>query len=203
MGRALLLCVASAVLYFLTFLDFGLYPLIWFCFVPVLYAIRDATPRRALLLGTVFGAITNAGGYYWVVHTIQTFENLNIIVATLGYALLCVYQGFLLAIVLALVRFGERNLRIAPVWSLAIVFPALELAYPLLFPSYIGNSQLNFHAITQFVDITGMAGAHVADRPRERRALRADRRAHRGTQGFACRASPFPRAFSSLASRMD
>ena len=37
-------------------------------------------------------------------------------------------------------------------------FPALELAYPLLFPSYIGNSQLRFHAITQFVDITGLAG---------------------------------------------
>ncbi len=156
--RALALCVASAVLYFLTFLDFDLYPLIWFCFVPVLYAIRDATPRRALLLGTVFGAVTNAGGYYWVVHTIQTFGGLNIVVALLGYALLCVYQGFLLAIVLALVRLGERNLGIAPVWSLAIVFPALELAYPLLFPSYIGNSQLRFHAITQFVDITGMAG---------------------------------------------
>jgi apolipoprotein N-acyltransferase len=158
MGRAFLLCVASAVLYFLTFLDFDLYPLIWFCFVPVLYAIRDATPRRALLLGAIFGAITNAGGYYWVVHTIQTFGNLHFVVAVLGYALLCVYQGFLLAIVLALVRFGERRLGIAPVWSLAITFPALELAYPLLFPSYIGNSQLRFHAITQFVDLTGMAG---------------------------------------------
>lgn len=158
LGRALLFCIASAVLYFLTFLDFDLYPLIWFCFVPVLYAIREATPRRMLLLGTVFGAVTNAGGYYWVVHTIQTFGDLNIVLAVLGYALLCVYQGFLLAIVLALVRYGERNLRIAPVWGLAITFPALELAYPLLFPSYIGNSQLRFHAITQLVDITGMAG---------------------------------------------
>jgi apolipoprotein N-acyltransferase len=155
---ALLLCAASSVLYFLTFLDFDLYPLIWFCLVPVLCAIRNATPRRALMLGTVFGALTNAGGYYWVVHTIQTFGNLPIAVAVLGYALLCVYQGLLLAIVLALVRFGQRRLEIAPVWSLAIVFPALELAYPLLFPSYIGNSQLEFHAITQFVDLTGLAG---------------------------------------------
>jgi apolipoprotein N-acyltransferase len=47
------------------------------------------------------------------------------------------------------------------VWSLAVVFPAVELAYPLLFPSYIGNSQLEFSTITQFVDITGMAGLTV------------------------------------------
>lgn len=157
-GRALLLCAASAVLYFLTFLSFDLYPLIWFAFVPVLCAIRGTTPGRALLLGTVCGTITNAGGYYWVVHTIQVFGNLPILIAVLGYLLLCIYQGFLLAIVLALVRYGERTLGVAPVWSLAVAFPALELAYPLLFPSYIGNSQLRFHAITQFIDVTGMAG---------------------------------------------
>ncbi len=158
MNRALLACAASAILYFLTFLNFDLYPLIWFAFVPVLCAIRNTTPRRALLLGAIFGTLTNAGGYYWVVHTIQTFGNLHLAIAVLGYLLLCVYQGFLLAIVLALVRYGERNLGIAPVWSLAVAFPALELAYPLLFPSYIGNSQLEFHAITQIVDVTGMAG---------------------------------------------
>jgi apolipoprotein N-acyltransferase len=158
---ALLLCAVSAVLYFLTFVNFDLYPLIWFCLVPVLCAIRETTPRQALLLGAVFGAITNAGGYYWVVHTIQVFGNMPIAVAVLGYVLLCIYQGLLLAFVIWLVRYGERSLNIAPVWSLAVAFPAMELVYPLLFPSYIGNSQLQFSVITQFVDITGMAGLTV------------------------------------------
>lgn len=161
MARALLLCVASAVLYFLTFLDFALYPLIWVSLVPVLCAIRGSTPGRALLLGAVFGTVTNLGGYYWIIHTIQTFGGLNIFIAFIGYVLLCAYQGFLLAIVLALVRYAERNLRIAPVWSLAVTFTALEVVYPLLFPTYIGNSQLEFHAITQVVDVTGMAGLTV------------------------------------------
>ncbi|HVF17187.1 MAG TPA: apolipoprotein N-acyltransferase [Steroidobacteraceae bacterium] len=156
--QSLLLSVLSAVLYFTTFLNFDFYPLIWICFVPVLCAIRDVTPRRALLIGTVFGLVTNAGGYYWVVHTIGTFGNMPLAVAVLGYLLLCLYQGFLLAIVLALVRRAQQQRGIAPVWSLAVVFPAIELAYPLLFPSYIGNSQLEFNTITQFVDITGMAG---------------------------------------------
>ena len=98
---ALLLCAASGVLYFLTFLNFELYPLIWFCLVPVLFAIRDTTPRRALALGTVFGTITNLGGYYWVVHLLQEFGHVAAPIAVLGYVLLCAYQGFLLAIVLS------------------------------------------------------------------------------------------------------
>jgi apolipoprotein N-acyltransferase len=157
-GSALFLCALSSVLYFLTFLNFDLYPLIWFCLVPVLYAIRGVTPGRALLLGAAFGGITNAGGYYWIVHLLQEFGGVHIIVAVLGYALMCLYQGFLLAVLLVLVRYADRNLNVAPVWSLAVAFPALELVYPLLFPSYIGNSQLQFSPITQLVDMTGMAG---------------------------------------------
>lgn len=155
---AIALCVTGAVLYFLSFLNFDLYALTWICFVPTLFAIREATPQRALWLGTIFGTVTNAGGYYWITHLLEEFGHLNFALALAGFLLLCMYQGFLLAVVLALVRRAQRDLHIAPVWSLAVVFPALELAYPLLFPSYIGNSQFEFSTITQFVDITGMAG---------------------------------------------
>jgi apolipoprotein N-acyltransferase len=157
-ASALVLCALSSVLYFLTFLNFDLYPLIWFSLVPVLCAIRGATTGKALMIGTVFGLFTNAGGYYWIVHLLQEFGGANLFVALLGYVLLCTYQGFLLAIVIALVRLADRSLRIAPVWSLAVVFPALELVYPLVFPSYISNSQLQFSAITQVVEITGIVG---------------------------------------------
>ncbi|HEY8540695.1 MAG TPA: apolipoprotein N-acyltransferase [Steroidobacteraceae bacterium] len=157
-GLALLLCCLSAALYFLTFLDFDLYPLIWFCFVPVLIAIRHATLTRALWLGMVFGTLTNAGGYYWVIHTIETFGNMPLPVAFLGYVLLCAYQGFLIALAMWLVRGAEQRLGVSPVWSLPVAFTALEVAYPLLFPSYIGNSQLEFTTLTQIADVTGMSG---------------------------------------------
>jgi apolipoprotein N-acyltransferase len=157
-GLALLFCCLSAALYFLTFLDFGLYPLIWFCFVPVLIAIRHTTAARALWYGTIFGTLTNAGGYYWVIHTIETFGNMPWPVAFLGYLLLCAYQGFLIALSIWLVRGAELRLGVSPVWSLPVTFTALELAYPLLFPSYIGNSQFEFTTLTQIADVTGMSG---------------------------------------------
>lgn len=158
---AVALSIAAAVLYFLSFLNFNLFALTWVCFVPVLCAIHHATPRRALWLGTIFGAVTNAGGFYWIVHLLEEFGHLHISLAIVGFALLCIYQGLLLAIVLGLVRRAQRDLGVAPVWSLAVVFPAMELAYPLLFPSYIGNSQYAFSTITQSVDVTGMAGLTV------------------------------------------
>lgn len=152
------LCVLGGMLYFLCFLWFDLFPLTWFCFVPVLYAVRDASLRRALMLGWLFGFVTNAGGFYWVIHLIAEFGGVPIPVAVLGFAALCAFQGFLLALVVALVRFARLRLNIAPVWSLPIGIVALEFVYPLLFPSYIGNSQFRFTALTQIVDVTGVLG---------------------------------------------
>ena len=152
------LCALSGVLYFLGFLSFDLFPLAWICFVPVLYAVRNATTRQAFGYGAVFGTITNAGGFYWVVHVIVAFGRLPVAVAVLGFLLLCVYQGLLLAIVLAAVRYADRRLGLAPVWSLPVALVTLEWLYPLLFPSFIGNSQFRFSALTQIVEITGMLG---------------------------------------------
>jgi apolipoprotein N-acyltransferase len=156
--RSIALALLGGVLYFLGFVGFGIFPLEWICFVPILIAIRDVTPKRALLLGTIFGLATNMGGYYWVIHLIEEFADLNILLAILGYLLLCLYQGFLLAIVIALVRRAELDLKVKPIWSLPVIFPAVELAYPLLFPSYIGNSQYKLSAVTQIVEVTGMLG---------------------------------------------
>jgi apolipoprotein N-acyltransferase len=138
-----------------------LFALTWVCFVPALYAVRDRTPAAALAFGAIFGLVTNLGGFYWVVQLLQQFGNLSAPLALLGCVLLCLYQGLLVAVALALVRRAQRDLQIAPVWSLAVVLPALELAFPLLFPSYLGNSQQRFTAIAQIVDVTGMLGLTV------------------------------------------
>ena len=156
--RGLGLAAFSGLLYFLGFVGFGQFYLTWLCFVPVLWAVRNASGKRAILLGAIFGLVTNLGGYYWVIHLLTQFADLNVFLATLGYGLLCAYQGFLLALVIGLVQWARARLRVAPVWSLPVAFVALELTYPLLFPSYIGNSQYRFTALTQVVEITGMLG---------------------------------------------
>ncbi len=158
LAKQLALASLGGILYFTGFVGFGFWPNIFVLFVPALVAIEGASPKRTLLIGTVFGLVTNCGGYYWVVHLIEEFAHLALPLAVLGYLLLCLYQGFLLAIVLWLVGQATRKLGLRPVWSLPVAFMALEQFYPLLFPSYVGNSFYTVTWLTQIVDITGMLG---------------------------------------------
>ena len=73
-----LLTTVGGCLYFLGFVGFGLTPLIAVCLVPPLFAIRDATPRRAFGLGLLLGWVTNLGGYYWVIHLLDNFTGLDL-----------------------------------------------------------------------------------------------------------------------------
>ncbi len=154
----LALAALAAVLYFVGYIGFDQFYLIWFCFVPVLFAVRGLSGRKTLLVGVVFGTITNMGGFYWVIHLIQEFTTLSLPLATLGYVLLCVYQGGLCALNIWVVRRAEDRLGLAPVWVLPVVVPAVELVYPLLFPSFIGYSQYQFLPIIQIVELFGMPG---------------------------------------------
>lgn len=158
LGKQLALAALGGVLYFTGFVGFGVWPNIFVLFVPALLAIEGTTPKRALGLGTVFGLVTNLGGYYWVVHLLEQFADLALPLALLGYVLLCLYQGFLLALVLWLVRLAARDLGVRPVWSLPVAFVAFEQFYPLLFPSYVGNALYRVPWLTQIVDVTGMLG---------------------------------------------
>ncbi|MBI3179706.1 MAG: hypothetical protein HYZ27_08590, partial [Deltaproteobacteria bacterium] len=142
-GQRLLLAALSAVLYFVGFVGFGQSYLTWFCFVPVLIAAKDLSPKKALLLGLPFGLLTHMGGYYWVNHLLTQFANLPASLAFVGYVLLCAYQGASLALVLFAVRFGAGVG--LPAWvSLPAALAVTEWFYPFLFPSYVGNAFYRF-----------------------------------------------------------
>jgi apolipoprotein N-acyltransferase len=155
------LAAFAGVLNFLGFVGFGIFPLAFIAWVPVLIAVRKLSPKRTFAVGILFGTISHIGGYYWVGEMLQNFAGMNLPVAYAGMILLCTYQGLAFALLLVLVRLAERDLGLAPIWALAIAYPAMEWLFPLLFPYYIGNSQYRFVAITQIVELTGMLGLTV------------------------------------------
>jgi len=71
--RRLLLPTLSGVLYFLSWIGFGIWPLAFVCFVPLLWSLRDATPRQALWLGAWMGFVTHLGGYTWIMYVLRVF----------------------------------------------------------------------------------------------------------------------------------
>ena len=102
------LAVLSGGLYFAGYTGFGQFYLTWVCFVPVLFAIRDLSPRRALGLGMVFGWVTQMGGFYWIAELLEGFAGLPGPLAWVATVLLCAYQGLVCAVTLVLVRRAER-----------------------------------------------------------------------------------------------
>ena len=108
--RRLLLPTLSGVLYFLSWIGFGIWPLAFVCFVPLLWALRDATPRRAFWLGAWMGFVTHLGGYTWIMHVLQVFANAPLPLAFAGYLLLCAGQGLLFGVMsFVLVWVGRRT----------------------------------------------------------------------------------------------
>ena len=113
--RRLVLPTLSGVLYFLSWIGFGIWPLAFVCFVPLLWSLREATPKQAFWLGTWMGFVTHLGGYTWIMHVLQVFAGAPLPLAFIGYLLLCAGQGLLFGVLSALLVFIGRRTR----WSAA------------------------------------------------------------------------------------
>jgi len=153
--RRLLLPTLSGVAYFLSWIGFGIWPLAFACFIPLLWSLRDATPRQALWLGTWMGFVTHLGGYTWIMYVLRVFAGAPLPLAFLGYLLVCIVQGFLFGVMsFALVWVGRRTR-----WSAAALLPialvATEFAYPLLFQSYTGVALMPVLPLVQIADLGG------------------------------------------------
>ena len=153
--RRLLLPTLSGVLYFLSWIGFGIWPLAFICFVPLLWSLREATPRQALWLGAWMGFVTHLGGYTWIMHVLEVFAFAPLPLAFLGYLLVCIAQGFLFGVMsFALVWIGRRTR-----WPAAALLPlalvATEFTYPLLFQSYTGVALMPVLPLVQIAELGG------------------------------------------------
>jgi apolipoprotein N-acyltransferase len=153
--RRLVLPTLSGVLYFLSWIGFGIWPLAFVCFVPLLWSLRDATPRRALWLGAWMGFVTHLGGYTWIMHVLQVFAGAPLPLAFAGYLLLSAVQGLLFGVMsYVLVWVGQRTR-----WPAAALLPialiATEFGYPLLFQSYSGIALMPVLPLVQIAELGG------------------------------------------------
>jgi apolipoprotein N-acyltransferase len=138
------------------FLRFGLFPLAWVAFVPLLWSLAQAaTPRAAARIGLVAGLVTNVPAFYWLVYTIHVFGGFGYPLAILFYACLSLYTAseFVL-FALALQHTGPGPLAVAA----PLVWVTLEFLFPNLFPWRMANCQLHAPLLMQIGDVTGPFG---------------------------------------------
>jgi apolipoprotein N-acyltransferase len=135
--------------------DFDLWWLAWLSLLPLLLALRGATPRRAAAIGFCAGLFCNAGGFYWVVGLLARFGHLPVAVGVPIWLLLSSYQAVVFAawawIVVRLA--GRPAIVVAP---LAMV--SLERVVPFMFPWYMAVTQAWQAEVIQIAEVTGSLG---------------------------------------------
>lgn len=155
---AIPLALLGGCLVFLAFPTWDLFPLQWIALVPMFVALRGRGPGGAFFLGFLSGWATNVGGFHWIADLLREFGHMDPLPSHAIMVLMGAYQGLTTAFAAALAVSLLRGLRL-PLWiGYPVLFTAIEYMVPFLFPWYFANGQQRFTAITQIVDVTGVAG---------------------------------------------
>jgi apolipoprotein N-acyltransferase len=205
-----LLAALSGALYFLGFAGFDLWPLCFLALIPLFVVLEgegagsDDRPglggRRALAVGALFGFVTHAGGYYWLIGMLEEFSGFPLPACIFFAAVVYLYQGGQLALFFwLLARASSRGWPLTP--TAVAAYCAVELCYPLLFPSYYCNSLYDLPLLTQVVDLggpillTALAIAVNGALYETARALLLKRRFRRALPAVTCAALCFTLAY--------
>ncbi len=155
--------VLSAVLMFLGFAGFGVWPLGFIGIVPALYVFDPRQThggfdrpggarffRRALF----WGYVAEAGGFYWLVDTLLEFSGFPFVVCVLFGSIFFLYQGLQFVIIAALTARAQRH-GFATAAALPAAYLATEHAFPMLFEHYYGNATHPVPLLMQVADLGG------------------------------------------------
>ncbi|TFH32247.1 MAG: apolipoprotein N-acyltransferase [Myxococcales bacterium] len=151
------LAVVGGVLYFLGWAGFGFWPLSFICLVPLWRALElglGRTWRHTLAVAWLYGTVTMAGGYHWLVEFLDVFSGYGYAASALFWLVFSAYLGFNF-VVYGLIY---RALRLRG-WSASLIaVPVLiliEWLYPSLFPTYLSNSVQDQTHLVQIADLGG------------------------------------------------
>lgn len=162
------LLLLSAVLMFLGFAGFGIWPLGFIAMLPALFVVDPLETRggfdrpgfdkaggrtffwRALFFGTV----AYTGGFYWIEYTLRLFSGFHVTLSTLFSSIFWAFQGLQFVLMLWVFRHARKN-----GWPAAFALPvgylAAEQVFPMLFEHYYGSALLSVPALVQVAELGG------------------------------------------------
>lgn len=155
--RYLLACVSGLSLSAAQ-LDTSFSLLAWIGFVPLLLAIHGTSYWQTYRLAFTTGFCLFATSKYWIFSFVIIAKGLS---QPLSFAVALVYWVYcahLLVLAALLLNWLVRMQNRASLFAFPLSFLVIELAYPMLFPWHIGNSQHDFLVALQAISLTGVWG---------------------------------------------
>jgi apolipoprotein N-acyltransferase len=158
---SILLAILSGVLLTCAFPKMGLDWLAWIALVPLLYGIRDQSPRAGFRTGFIAGLVHFLSLLYWLVPVMRTYGFLPMYLSVLILILFAAVLGMFIAAfstaLTAVVRKPVMCLIIIP-----LIWVALEYVRSFIFSGFpwelLGASQYKRLHLIQISDILGVYG---------------------------------------------
>jgi len=151
----------SGLLLALSFPKPGFSILAWLAFLPLLYAVRGASPKNSFKLGFLSGFVAYLSVFYWLNIVMTTYGNLSPLVSLALTMLLAGYLALYIATAVCLSRFAEDH-SVPPLISLPFLWVALEYIRAHVFTGFpwasLGYTQYRTLPLIQIADITGVYG---------------------------------------------
>jgi apolipoprotein N-acyltransferase len=117
----------------------------------------STTPRRALVFGTLAGAIGIASSFYWGVAALRQTFDASPAIAWSVFALLVVMESLGFG-VLCFAASRASHGGVPWMWIVPCVWVAIEQWFPRVFPWRMGYSQLEVLPLVQIADLVGSTG---------------------------------------------
>lgn len=124
-----------------------------FCLVPLHWALKDAAPVRAALLGWFSGVLVVGLGCAWLLSVLRAFSD-GWALSLAVFAVTVVYQGARWGLTGALASLLSGR-GWSPSASLALSYLVLEFWFPMLFPWYVG---VCLHDAPLFLQVASLGG---------------------------------------------
>lgn len=137
--------------------------LAWVALVPLVLAIRRASPRRSFLLAFVSGLVLYGGSIFWIYSAVHTYGRMPAATSAIVLFLLIVVVSACAALAPALARFMETRQKGELIVWLPVAWTAVEILrnyFPCNgFPwSNIAVSQWRLLPVIQIADLVGIYG---------------------------------------------
>jgi apolipoprotein N-acyltransferase len=156
--RQLLLIMLFAGLLSLAFLNHAYYFVSWFAFVPLLFAVEKTTLAKTYLLGLIAGFALFAIGTYWIVDFIMLSKGYSSSKSVLLACIYWLYCAHLIVFLVIVFKSLKKHSKIHEFVLFPLVVVIFTSSYPMLFSMRLGDTQIQFYAALQAIDLVGVDG---------------------------------------------
>lgn len=153
-----LVLAAAVICYVIPFLNFDLFFTNWIFFALILWIINSKN-INILKMGLIFGTSTILIAEYWITGTIKNLSGVNTSVSLSIHILYAIYESlFFVAIFLFTKKILslKKGSTIIKYLTIILCYIIAEEYYPRIFPYNLGNTQILFNSLSQYISILGL-----------------------------------------------